>query len=134
VVEPVLDAVVFQMTDALGARNLELATQKLRDLLKMQEEPIAILGAIGGHFRRLGAAKVLLDNGKTPNDLMYMFGMPDFAARKMFAAAGKVSAQTCKNIADILVETDMQMKSSFDDNNRLVELAFLRIAEELCHD
>mgnify|MGYP003296392054 CR=1 FL=1 len=52
VTEPVLDAVVFQMTDQLTQGNYAGALQKLQQLLKMQEEPIMILGAIGMHFRR----------------------------------------------------------------------------------
>ena len=61
VTEPVLDAVVFQMTDLLSAGRYDQAFQKLQQLLKMQQEPLAILGAVGGHFRRISAARTLLD-------------------------------------------------------------------------
>ena len=64
VTEPVLDAVVFQMTDLMSAGRYDQALQKLQQLLKMQQEPLAILGAVGGHFRRLGTARTLLDHGK----------------------------------------------------------------------
>ena len=46
VTEPVLDAVVFQMTDLLGSGKYGESLLKLQTLLKMQEEPIAILGAM----------------------------------------------------------------------------------------
>ena len=92
VTEPVMDAVVFQMTDLLGQKNYGPALIKLRQLLKMQQEPLAILGAIGGHFRRLGTARTLLDCGKPASELMRLCGMSDFAARKNMNAAGKFSA------------------------------------------
>ena len=46
VTEPVLDAVVFQMTDLLSAGRYDQALLKLQQLLKMQQEPLAILGAV----------------------------------------------------------------------------------------
>ena len=64
VVEPVLDAVVFQMTDMLSQGNYGGALLKLQTLLKMQQEPIPILGAIGGALRRIATARILLDNGR----------------------------------------------------------------------
>lgn len=50
VTEPVLDAVVFQMTDLLSAGRYDEALLKLQQLLKMQQEPLAILGAVGSPF------------------------------------------------------------------------------------
>ena len=74
VVEPVLDAVVFQMTDLMSSGEYGAALLKLQQLLKMQEEPIGILAIIGSHFRKLSVAKTLLDNGKTAVDLMKLTG------------------------------------------------------------
>ena len=62
VTEPVLDAVVFQMTELLSSGRYADALLKLQQLLKMQEEPIKILGAVGGHFRRISTARTLLDH------------------------------------------------------------------------
>ena len=65
VTEPVLDAVVFQMTDMLSAGRFDQALVKLQQLLKMQQEPAGDSGARWvNHFRRVSAARTLLDNGK----------------------------------------------------------------------
>ena len=77
VTEPVLDAVVFQMTDLLSSGRYDQAMLKLQTLLKMQQEPLAILGAVGGHFRRIGTARTLLDYGKNASDLQKLCGIPD---------------------------------------------------------
>ena len=82
VTEPVLDAVVFQMTDLLSAGRYGDALLKLQQLLKMQQEPLAILGAVGGHFRRIGTARTLLDNGRNASELQKLCGIPDYPARK----------------------------------------------------
>ena len=133
VVEPVLDAVVFQMTDLLGQGEYGPALVKLQTLLKMQQEPIAILGAIGGHFRRLGTARTLLDNGRTSVDLMKLAGLQDYPARKTMSAASRFSARFCAKAAELVLETDRKMKTSFDDPQRLLELLILQLAQEAGH-
>ena len=133
VTEPVLDAVVFQMTDLLSAGRYDQALNKLQQLLKMQQEPLAILGAVGGHFRRLGAARTLLDRGKSAYDLQKLYGIPDYPARKTMEAARRFSADFCRKAAQLVMETDYRMKTSFDDSQRLLELLILQLAQEARH-
>lgn len=131
VTEPVLDAMVFQMTDLLSQGSYGPALLKLRQLFKMQQEPVAILGAIGSHFRKLSAAKILLDHGRQSGELMRLYPpMKDYPARKLMAAAGKCSARFCSTAAELVVETDHAMKTSYDDPERLLEILVLRLAQE----
>lgn len=133
VVEPVMDAVVFDMTDALGAGDFERAMSKLQILFKMQQEPIAILGAVGSHLRRLSAARILMDCGKGGDDLMRVCGMKDYPARKTMAAAKSFSVRFCQQAAELVVETDQKMKTSYDDPQRLLEMLLLQLAQEMRH-
>lgn len=131
VTEPVLDAVVFQMTDLLSAGRYDQAFQKLQQLLKMQEEPILILGAVGSHFRRLSTARTLLDNGRPASELQKLCApMPDFAARKTMDAARRFRPEFLRKAAGLVLETDHKMKTSFDENERLLELLILQLAQE----
>ena len=133
VTEPVLDAVVFQMTDLLSAGRYDEALRKLQQLLKMQQEPLAILGAVGGHFRRLGAARTLLDNRRNASDLQKLCGLPDYPARKTMEAARGFSAEFCKRASELVLETDYRMKTSYDEPQRLLELLLLSLAREAKH-
>lgn len=130
VVEPVLDAVVFQMTDMLSAGAYEQAIQKLQQLLKMQQEPLVILGAVGSHFRRLGTARTLLDNGRGTSDLQSLCGLPEYPARKIMEAARRIRPSFCAKAAEWILETDYKMKTSFDNSERLLELLILQLAQE----
>ena len=131
VTEPVLDAVVFQMTELMGQGAYGGALVKLQQLLKMQQEPILILGAIGGHFRRLATARTLLDNGKTASDLMRLCGIADYPARKTMSAAGRFSTKFYAKAAELVLESDRQMKTSFDDPKRILELLIVGLAREV---
>ena len=134
VTEPVLDAVVFQMTELLSAGRYDQALLKLQQLLKMQEEPIKILGAVGGHFRRISTARQLLDSGRNASNLQKLCApMPDFAARKTMETARRFKPEFCAKAAALILETDYKMKTSFDDNERLLELLILQLSQEALH-
>ncbi len=130
VTEPVLDAVVFQMTDLLSNGCYGDALEKLQTLLKMQQEPLAILGAIGGHFRRISAGRTLLDAGRNASDLQKLCGIPDYPARKTMEAARRFQPEFCRRAAELVVTTDHDIKTSYDEPERLLELLILKLAQE----
>ena len=130
VTEPVLDAVVFRMTDMMGSRDYPQALVMLQKLLKMQNEPIAILGAIGSYIRRLATAKTLLDSGRGAGELMKLCGLSDFAARNTMTAAKRFSTNFYTRAMQLIMETDHQLKTSYDDPDRLLELLVLQLSQE----
>lgn len=134
VVEPVLDAVVFQMTDLMGQGAYGAALQKLQVLFKMQNEPVVILGAIGGHYRKIGSARILLNQGMRAGDLMSMYGMSDYAAKKIMNSAMRLSDRFCGLANSLIMEADYQLKSSQGDAERLIETLILRLAQEARND
>lgn len=130
VTEPVLDAVVFEMTNLMGEGDYGAALVKLRQLLQMQNEPLLILGAIGSQFRRMSTARTLLDNGKTAESLMKLCGMGDYPARKTMAATKRFPARFCAKAAELILETDRNIKTSYDEPERLLEQLVLQLARE----
>lgn len=130
VTEPVLDAVVFQMTDLMAAGKYPAALMKLQQLLKMQEEPIGILAMIGRQFRQIGTARTLLDNGKGVPDVMRLCGLRDYPAKKLLDTARRFSPRFCKRASELVLETDYGMKTSLDDPERLLELLVMQLSQE----
>lgn len=134
VVEPVLDAVVFQMTDLMGQGAYGPALQKLQVLFKMQNEPLAILGAIGAHYRKIGSARIFLNQGMRVTDLMSLYGISDYAAKKIMNSAMRLSDRFCRLANELVMEADYQLKSSYGDAERLIETLVLRLAQEARND
>ena len=134
VTEPVMDAVAYQMTDAISKGQFGLALQKLDQLLKMQEEPVTILGSIGGHFRRIGTARTLLDHGKGVSDLMKLCSVQEYPAKKAMEAARRCTPEFCKIASELVLETDRKLKTSFDEPRRLLEFLILQLAQEARRD
>ena len=134
VVEPTLEAVVFQITDALGQRDFGRALERLNVLLKLQTEPIPIVAAIGAQMRRLYAAKLLQNAGKSAEALSSLCGIAPYAATKTMQQSRRVSERFCRRAVEHCCRTDYQIKTSYDDPERLTELLILTLAEEAARD
>ena len=130
VVEPALDAIIYDISEQLSAGETGKALVKLEQVLKMQEEPISVLGTIGAHFRKLSAARVLQDNGRPYAELIHLYRMGDWAARKTMQSASKFSPRVLQAVSELIVETDRKMKTSTDDPKRLLEVLLLEISRE----
>lgn len=133
VTEPVLDAAVFDMTNMLGQGKYDAALSKLQLLLKMQQEPIAILASVGSQFRQISAARTVLDQGKGVFDLIQLTGMREYPAKKAMDSARRYRPEFCARAAELIAETDYKMKTSFDEKERLLEMLILQLAQEARH-
>ena len=129
-VEPVLEAEVWALTDAIAAGRYETALQTLRTLLQKQEEPVKILGGMGSQFRRLLAAKRLMDGGKRQQDLMKLCGIGSWPAQKTMESAKRLSERFCARAVELCLEADEKLKTSYDSPERILELLVLEMAGE----
>lgn len=122
---PVIDAVVFQMTDALSRRQTDKAFSVLTDLLRLQQAPIMILAVLGKHFRQLYTARVALESGKGSRWVMELWGMRSpYPADKLLEGARHHDLAWCKTAMRRCAETDLAMKSvaGADGKDLLVSL------------
>ena len=112
VAEPVLDARIFDMTNAVTARDYDRAAAILSELLRMQTEPIVILAALGKELRRLYTARLALDGGKDRIWLKELWGMSsDYPAKLLLQAARNVDHAWCRQAVKRSQTLDRRMKS-----------------------
>lgn len=130
VTEPVLDAVVFEMTNLMASGKYPAALMKLQQLLKMQEEPISLLGMIGRQFRQISTTRILIDNGKGVADVMRLCGVREYPAKKLMESARRFSVDFCEKASGLILETDYGMKTSLDEPERLLEVLVMELARE----
>lgn len=132
-VEPVLEAAVFDLSDAVAAGRYETALQILHILLRRQEEPVVILATIGSQLRRIVEANRLRAAGKGKNDLMKLCSVSSYPAQKAMEFSRRLSAEFPEKAVELCLEADRRMKTSFDDPKRVLELLVLQLAEEAAH-
>ncbi|WP_295868023.1 DNA polymerase III subunit delta [uncultured Oscillibacter sp.] len=112
VADPVLSAEVFKLSDAVLAGSYDQAARILGDLLKMQTEPILILGMLGAQLRRIYTARLALDSGKDKYWLMSLWGYKsDYPVRMLLSAAKKATVQWCAGAVKECQVLDRRMKS-----------------------
>jgi DNA polymerase-3 subunit delta len=130
VVEPVLDAVVFDISNAIAAGNFDMAIAKLRTLLQKQEEPIPIVAAIGAQMRRLYCAKILSASGKGADSLMQLCGLSEYPAKLTMTQSRKLPDRFCRQAVLECLATDEALKSGVGDPQEQTLLLVLRLAQE----
>lgn len=134
VATPQLDAVVFQMTDAIAAGGFEKAFSVLGDLLHMQEAPIKLMSVLGRQVRQLYTARLAIESGKGSKWLMELWGMRSaYPADKLMQSARKFSLDWCRRAVLHCEKTDLAMKSTGVDGQEaltglLLELAIKKTA------
>lgn len=125
VAAPVLEAQVFDMTNAVAKGNFDRAAEVLGTLLKLQEEPIKLLSIIGGELRLLSAARIALDTGRDKFWLMEQWNIrSSYRAGLLLDNARRVSRQWCAHAVQRCYEVDLRIKS-VNGVNGADELKFL---------
>ena len=132
VADPVLDAVVFNMTNAVTRGDYNGASEILGQLLKKQEEPFMILSVVGKELRRLYTARIALDEGRDKFWLMEQWGMrSDYPARLLMDAAKRTTRAWCAKSLLLCETLDRRMKSEkgVDDEGEL-KLLLMELAQK----
>lgn len=117
VTTPQMDAVVFQMTDAIGAGDFDRAAKVMGELLQMQEAPIRILYTLGRHMRQLYCARLLLEEKKDAGELARLWGIKDYPAQKLMGSARRFSLAWCRGAVIRCARADKAMKSDRAGND-----------------
>lgn len=99
----------------------------------MQTDPIAVLGAIGAQLRRLYYARVILSAGGGQKELMELTGLKSYPAGLTMTAARRVTDGFCQRAIELALDTDIAMKTSVGEQEQLLELLIIRLAQEAQH-
>ena len=117
--------IVYLLINRAGFQKLIVGTLARQNAVVQHQNFIRI-----PHGRRVSAARTLLDNGKNASDLQRLCGIPDYPARKTMEAARRFTPEFCRRAAELVLETDYKIKTSYDEPERLLELLLLQLAQE----
>lgn len=131
VADPVLSAETFRLSDAVLAGDYDRAAQILGDLLKMQTEPLLLLGLLSGQLRRIYTARLAIESGKDQAWLMELWGYKsDYPVKLLLSAARKTTRDWCGNAVRLCQTLDRRMKSEKGiEGAGELKLLLVRLAE-----
>lgn len=123
------EAQTFDLTDRLSEKNYDGAAAVLSELMRSGEHPIKTLAIIGGHMRKLYAARTVLDSGGGREECMKLVGTTSaFYADRMLRSAAGFTKERLGSILVLCCETDYRMKSSREEDDALLTELLLRMA------
>jgi len=125
-----LEAVVFDLTDAITAGQFAKAVALVGNLIAQRNNEVMIFTAITRHIQRLYAAK-LCETARNPardneQTLMELIGSKSpYYARQIQRAAQRVSLKWLRHAASLCAQTDSALKGSAVNPQKQIELALL---------
>ena len=129
VADPVLEARVFDMTDAVGNRNFGQALRVLSELYGLNQNPIMILAILGKHLRQLYTARLALESGKGAPALMETWNMKtSWQANKLIRCSRNCDLSWCRRAVALAGEADLAMKSTGRDQEEVLTELMLQLA------
>ena len=114
----------------IDTRDYDKAAECLAELLRMQEEPIRILAALGKTLRQLYTARLAIDGGKDVLWLKDLWRMKsDYPAKKLMQSARGVRRSWCREAVKRCQTLDHRMKSERNmDNEGELKLFLMELA------
>ena len=129
VADPVLEARVFDMTDAVGSRDFGRGLKLLSELYGLNQDPIMILAILGKHLRQLYTARLALESGKGTSALMEVWNMKtSWQANKLMRCARGCDLGWCRQAVKLAGQADLAMKSSGRERKDVLTELMLHLA------
>lgn len=124
-----LDAVIFDLTDAIAGQKFEQAIAIFQDLVAQKNDEIMLFSAIMRHMQRLYAARLVEQSRGGERLLMDLAGSRSpYYIRKLSDSARKLSNTWLRKAVLSCADTDAALKSSAADRKKLIELTLLCMA------
>jgi DNA polymerase-3 subunit delta len=116
------EAQIWDLVDALGARNAQLALNKFHTLLNMpSQDQFAIFGMIVRQFRLLLQVREILDGGGGQAQVMQMLGQKPYPAEKLTRQARNFALPQLEAIYRRLLDLDLALKSGAAENTTAID-------------
>ena len=132
VAAPVLDAVAYQLTEAVAGGAWNNAMSILMTLSEMRVETVGILAALGRNLRGLYAARLAMDSGRGARDVMRLMGYRSaYPAERLMNSARSRSASWCRRAISLCSDADRLLKtgSGLADRARLLEWVIAKLEQ-----
>lgn len=117
---------IFDMIQAVTARNQKRALELYADLLAMKEPPVKILILIERQFHQLLLLKELAGRGMERGELAKAAGIPPFALGKYTAQCRFYTKEQLRQAVEDCVDAEEQVKTGKMDGQLSVELLIVR--------
>ena len=127
---------IFDLTQLILAKKIDLARDLVRDLTLQGEDEIKLIAVMLGKFRTFTQVKILSETGQTESQIASSLGTylgrnPNpYQIKFALRDSRGISIAFLKRAISYLIETDYQIKTGVYEKGYLFEKALLQIATE----
>jgi len=116
---------VYDLTGALTRGDSKRAFSLSQALQKDGEEPLALLSLLQAECRRMLSAKLLKGSGMNADQAAVKLSAPPFAVRQLYQTVQRYTEEQLKQMCDICMDTEYQVKSGRMPQHGALEKAML---------
>jgi DNA polymerase-3 subunit delta len=102
---------VFELANALGVKDLPSAMRRLQTILRDGEAPLMLLAMITRHFRQIWQVRELIDSKASEQEIAKKTGINPYFLKGMLKQAKNFSPAECRTLFELLLASDLSMKS-----------------------
>ncbi|MFC2948410.1 DNA polymerase III subunit delta [Virgibacillus sediminis] len=125
------DASSLRLVDAVIERNLAKAISIYKDLEKMKEEPIALIGLLSFQFRTILRVKLLKMKGYSQAQMQKQLGVHPYVIKIAVSREKQFSIEGLKAIINELATADARMKQGGMEKGLAFELLLYQLIHPL---
>jgi DNA polymerase III subunit delta len=118
---------IFELTDAVGKRNLSLALSLLHNILENAVQPVMIVTMLARHFRILIKAKEVEGRMNGQGELAKYLGVHPFFLKNYLQQSKNFSNSELRRSFSVLHHCDREIKSSRVVRERILERALFKL-------
>ena len=120
---------IFALSDCIMAGNFQGAYSQLAQLFEQNEKPEIILSTLGSVYIDMYRMRVANESGKTMTDVSsdFKYGKRDFVLKKANANSKRYSTTALRKALDIILQTDIKLKSTRNDTKILLETLITKL-------
>lgn len=119
----------LRLVDAVIAKDLQKAITIFKDLLKMKEEPIAMIGLIAFQFRSILRVKLLKQQGYSQFQIQKQLGIHPYVVKIAMNRERQFTVDKLERIMIQLADTDANIKQGKIEKDIAFELLLYELIE-----
>ena len=127
---------IFALSDCIMSGDFKGAYSQLAQLIEQNEKPEIILSTLGSVYIDMYRMRVANESGMTISDVSadFKYGRRDFVLKKANSNSKKYSTSALRKALDIILQTDIKLKSTRADTKTLLETLITKLMLALRED
>jgi DNA polymerase III subunit delta len=118
----------FELAESLSKKDLKRSLAVFHKMLRAGEDPVKMLSGINHKFNTLWRVKLLLAQGRSPEEMGRSLRIHPYALKMAIPAAQKRTEKEYWELFNCLFDTELRLKSGGGDPKTLVQQVIFKLS------